>query len=357
MAGKDQEPPFEREESVSWDDQVRRTRRLCALAFALETLILALSFACIGYVALYLIVGHSVTGMLARAPHTIALILLLDLVIATLVTGTVMARADVRMIDATGARLHEQTKGVVYDCVEEMAVAAGCDMPTVYIADTPIANAYATSDGKHSAIVVTTGLLSVVDRDGLQGVIGHEMGHLVSGDCPSMTKLVALTGIVGALSVGALRLGSYHPVAFGEYGDGDDNDDEGSNAILGIILLVLALLFIILAPLFSKLVETKSSRDRERRADAYSAKLTRNPTALARALLALDAAEPTVAEDSKGFYKGCGALAFRVPKLADAGLLATHPATEERIQTLVNMGADPTETRRPVRLTVSDMMD
>lgn len=349
---------YERQRVVDWGDQVRRTRRRCVVAFLLDIAILAATISAV-CVTLLLLVGVSGSKVVSPSDGLplIVPIIVVALAIALACCGITALRANRSALASVGGVLVRQETGVVHDVVEEMAVAAGCGMPDVYVASTDIPNAYATSNGRRSAIVVTSGLLRVVDRDGLQGVVGHEMGHLVSGDCPAMTKLVALTSLVGLVSATFLRLAGHGPVVVRKR---DDDDDDSSGSVLTLVMLVVCLLFIICAPLLSKLVESKSSRDRERRADAWSVALTRNPTALARALLALDATEPVEDASNERFYDKSAALAFRVPGRLEDGRRArvtdTHPTTEERVQALVDMGADTDMMRRPVRVPVADVM-
>lgn len=233
--------------------------------------------------------------------------------------------------------MEEVTDGVVFDVVQEMSIAARLDpMPKVFIADTTAINAYAMSDGHEYCVVFTRPLLKMVNREELKGIAGHEIGHIVMQDCEAMTKLVALTSTVSLIAGYATRL----------MGGSRSNDSSSKNANpVAIVLLMFSLVFLLVAPLLSVVARMFMSRERESQADATSVKLTRNPNALARALLAIETAstrsdggvDALQSATSRKFYKSVGDMAFWGPRNA----MASHPPTRERIDALVRMGADP----------------
>lgn len=338
---------YHRERIVSWDRQIRKTRRLARIAFVIDFLILAVTITC----AILLCVLTFDMSM-DDVRNVLLWSFAVSCLISVLVVHAVTKRSDVIEACAAGRDMHRQTSGVVYDVVSEMAIAAQCPMPDVYVTETDIPNAYAVSDGKMSSVIVTTALLKVVNREELQGVVAHEIGHIVSGDCPDMTRLVALTAMTGFVSGIAFRM-------IGG-GGGGDSDGDGDSGLLVLVLLIVSVFFLIFSPLLAQLVQSASSRDRERRADAFSAKLTRNPTALAKALLDLDAAEPVMGKEASKFYGQAAAIAFRVPARNENGkkssVYDTHPPTDERVQALVDMGANPSELHGKNKLTVMEMM-
>ncbi len=229
---------------------------------------------------------------------------------------------------------HEEQQLV--NVVEEMAIAAGLPKPKVYIVDDPDPNAFATGlDTKDACIAVTSGLLTTLNREELQAVVGHEMAHVRNLDVRLMTTIAALAGVIVLMSDGlgrAMRGG-----VFGGKGGGK----KGSAGAVALVLLVLWVISLLIAPLVCRLMAMAVSRKREFLADATSAELTRNPGALASALRKIDdAAEPT-----EHIKRGVAHLCIADPlgrqanlkegRLAD--LMATHPPMAVRIARLKGM--------------------
>ena len=180
---------------------------------------------------------------------------------------------------------------ILIDVVRELALAAKIPMPEVYVVEDRSQNAFATGrDPKHAAVVVTTGLLTAMDREQLQGVIGHELGHVRNLDTRYALYVAVLVGLVALVTDGFLQLvvEGWRNGAFVW-----SSDDEGALAALamgllvGIFLLIVAVMLKVVAPLFSALVQASTSREREFLADATSVEFTRNPRGLERALEAL----------------------------------------------------------------------
>jgi heat shock protein HtpX len=223
----------------------------------------------------------------------------------------------------------------LHNIVEEIAIAAGLPKPQVYVIPDPDPNAFATGkDPEHACIAVTQGLLDSLDREELQGVIAHEMGHVRNLDIRLMTVIAALIGAVMLL----VEFGS-RSMWFGSGGRRRSSDKGGSGG--GVILLVFWVIGLILAPFISQLLAMAVSRQREFLADASGAELTRNPGALASALQKIDAAvEPT-----RSIKKGTAHLCIANPlgsSLDDkegffANLFSTHPPIQKRIMILKGM--------------------
>jgi heat shock protein HtpX len=217
--------------------------------------------------------------------------------------------------------------------VAEMAIAAGLPQPRAYVIPDPDPNAFATGrDPAHSSIAVTEGLLRVLNRDELQGVVAHEMAHIQNYDIRLMTVIAALVGSVALLSdwAGRIRI------------EGRDRDGDRDKGGLGsLILFIVWLLAIMLAPLVSQLLAMAVSRRREYLADATGARLTRNPLALAAALQKID----TSAEPTRSINRGTAHLCIADPlgrRLTDhegalANAFATHPPIQSRIFALQQM--------------------
>ena len=220
--------------------------------------------------------------------------------------------------------------------VEEMAIASGLPKPAVYIIDDADPNAFATGhDAQTASIAITSGLLGLVNRDELQGVIAHELGHVKNLDVRLMTTLAALVGVVALIANGAWR---FMPWGSG----GRDRDEEGgSNNALVAVLFVIWIISWMLAPLVTRLLALAVSRDREYLADASGAQFTRNPAALASALEKIDHADIPSSVIKGGAAHLCiadplgRAVSNKEGKLAD--LLATHPPMAIRIARLKAM--------------------
>src|SRR4051812_20696212 len=217
---------------------------------------------------------------------------------------------------------------VLFNVVEEMAIASGLPMPKVYIIEDSAPNAFATGrDPEHASVAVTSGLLDKLNRDELQGVIAHEMSHVGNFDIRYAMLVGILVGTTVLISDFFLR-GLW-------FGGGRRREDGGGQA--QIIMTVLALVLAILAPIFARLLQLSISRQREYLADATAVSLTRNPKGLADALQKISedrevlevanraTAHLYIVNPIKKFEKGA------------KGLFSTHPPIEERIQILRSM--------------------
>jgi heat shock protein HtpX len=217
--------------------------------------------------------------------------------------------------------------------VAEMALAAGIPAPKVYVVEDPAPNAFATGrDPSRAAIGVTRGLLEHLDRDETQGVIAHEIAHIRNLDTRTMTIVAAMAGtlvLVADWSARALRAGA---------GGGRGRRRGGGAGPLALVAVV----FVVLAPLLSRLLAMAVSRQREYLADASAVELTRNPAGLARALERIRAAHSPLAKATRGTAH----LFISDPlerKLDDresfwAELFSTHPPLAKRIGRLREMG-------------------
>jgi heat shock protein HtpX len=239
------------------------------------------------------------------------------------------------VLGLTGA--HEVTaeqERRLHNVVEEMALAAGLPQPRIYVVETAAMNAFATGmRPNRAAIAVTRGLLDKLERDELQGVVGHEMGHIVNWDVRYATAVGVMVGVIALVSDALLRM-----LRFGTFGGRGRGDRASGPAV--IVALMLLVLFALLAPLAAKLVQMAISRQREFLADATSVRLTRNPLGLIHALQKLAAGATTFPGVS-----GATQHLFIVNPLRDFGertkaLWATHPPVARRISRLRNLGGD-----------------
>lgn len=215
--------------------------------------------------------------------------------------------------------------------VEEMSISAGIPLPKIYIINDSDPNAFATGRNPQSAsIVVTKGLLDILNRDELQAVASHEMSHIKNFDIRLMLMLAVLVGSVALVSDWASR------ALFRRQQRGGKK--EGGAAL---IILVIWLVTVILAPVLSQILAMFVSRRREYLADASGAELMRNPLALASALEKIDSrVEPT-----RSINHGTAHLCICDPKGRPVGLkegwsadlFATHPPIGKRIEALKQM--------------------
>jgi heat shock protein HtpX len=243
------------------------------------------------------------------------------------------------ILQAAGARLADPARdSKLLDVVRELSIAANVPEPRVFVIADGSQNAFATGrDPNHASLAVTTGLLVAMDREELQGVIGHELGHVRNLDTRYALYVAVLVGLVALVTDSFLRLviEGWRNGAFVWAGD-DDNALAGlaMGFLVGIFLLIVAGLLRVVAPLFSALVQASSSREREFLADATSVEFTRNPQALERALASIAADDNPLEAANRGTQH----LWFRNPVKAGSdrrtGLLATHPSLAARIDRL-----------------------
>ncbi|MBP6856066.1 MAG: M48 family metallopeptidase [Candidatus Pacebacteria bacterium] len=209
--------------------------------------------------------------------------------------------------------------------VENLAITAGLPMPKVYIVQDSAPNAFATGrDPKHSVVAVTTGLMSILDRSELEGVIAHELAHIGNRDMLVSTVAVVLVGFISIISDVFLRMGMW--------GSGSrDNDNKGGN-----ILMIVAIVAAILAPIAGMLLQLGISRRREYLADASGALLTRYPEGLANALRKIGGHSAPMKKQSTAIAH----LYLADPKGKTskmAQLFMTHPPMQSRINALLNI--------------------
>ncbi len=210
-----------------------------------------------------------------------------------------------------------------YTLVENLAITAGLPMPRIYVIEDPSPNAFATGrDKNHSVVAVTTGLLSIMNKTELEGVIAHEMSHIGNKDMLISTVAVVLVGFVAIVSDMMIRM-----TIFG--GRRDDREGNGLFMIIGIVVAILA-------PIAATLIQLAISRKREYLADASGALLTRYPEGLASALEKISQYGRPMQTQSNAIAhlyianpQGSGAFAKKV-----GSLFSTHPPVEERIKRL-----------------------
>lgn len=254
-------------------------------------------------------------------------------IISVIIVSIVSANANRILLSSPSGDHVKVENGQLYNIVEEMSIAAGLKkVPDIYVLEgSGVANAYATADSSgNTRVVCTNELCSLMNREELQSVIAHEIGHIVTGDAEAMTKITALTSTTALIAGSATRI-------FG-FGNNSRDNNNSTNPI-AIVLVVVSLLFLLVSPILSKIAESHMSRTRESRADAESVKFTRDPTGLAQALIKLDTGSRQLdQEDLESFSKKIGTMAFYDPQFMGIDF-STHPPIEERVKKLVEMGA------------------
>lgn len=214
----------------------------------------------------------------------------------------------------------------LYTVTENLAIAAGMPMPKLYVIDDPAPNAFATGrNEKHAVVAATTGLLAILDRAELEGVIAHELSHIKNKDMLVMTVAVVLAGFL------AMIADFFSHAAL--WGGNRDSDSRAGGA-----LMVLGIVAIILAPIAAQLIQLAISRKREFLADASGALLTRYPEGLASALQKISGAgRPMRAASHATAHLFIGnPFGPGKPRTWIDSLFATHPPVEQRVAALMS---------------------
>ncbi len=241
--------------------------------------------------------------------------------------------SDSIILGISGARPADKRRDFLFFTVaENLSLAAGLPMPKLYVIEDTAMNAFATGrDPAHASVCATAGLLAKLNRTELEGVIGHELSHVVNYDTRLMSVVTILIGLVTLLGDWLLR-----SMWWG--GGRRSRDNDNGNA--GAIFMVLGILLAILSPIIAQLIQLAISRQREFLADASSVKLTRQPSGLISALKKLGADQEPLEAANKATahlyivnpFKGIhGHLDWL------SGLFNTHPPLTDRIKTLEQM--------------------
>ncbi|MBU4407006.1 MAG: zinc metalloprotease HtpX [Candidatus Altiarchaeota archaeon] len=291
-------------------EQVRDNKRNSFLLMLLFTVMLALLGTVLG-----LIWNNIYLGLV------VALIISIFYLVFAYYSGGDM------ILKMSGARsVTKKEQPHLYHTLEGLAIAAGIPVPKAYVIEDSALNAFATGrDPDHASVTVTTGLLKVMNRQELEGVIAHELSHIKNYDIRFMMLATVLVGLTTLLSDFILRSMWY--------GGGRRRSEKGGGAQLAII--VIGLLFAILAPLVGQLIKLAISRQREFLADANAAVLTRYPPALASALEKIKKdPDPLVDKANKATAHLFISTPFRNSKGFVTNLFSTHPPIDERVERL-----------------------
>lgn len=283
------------------------------------------------FFAVYAAIGFVVSLRFGPTALLIFCVVAIVIILVTLTMGD-----DLAVTVARAQQIHSRDENPrVWDAVETMAIAAGQPMPRVYVSPDPAPNAFAAGkDPKQAVVCVNQGLLDLLDKEELEGVVAHEMGHVRNLDVKLMTYAAVLAGGIALIA----EFISY--TIFW----GGSSDEEGD---LGIVGVVISLLVVILAPIAAMLIQMSISRRREYLADASAAELTKYPQGLASALRKLGASEVPAQTGSTATAHLC-----IVAPLGSSGkassLFSTHPPLEDRIAKLDELAGGQIHTSRPV---------
>jgi heat shock protein HtpX len=269
-----------------------------------------------GLTALFMGVGFLIGGQTGA---------MIALVIAAATNLFSYWNADRMVLAMHHAReVDERTAPDLVRLVRELAQRAGLPMPRVYVMDNPQPNAFATGrNPEHAAVAATTGLLSMLSREEIAGVLAHELAHIRNRDTLIMTITATIAGAISMLA------------QFGMFFGGHRNSNNGLG-VIGTIAMV------ILAPIAAMVVQMAISRTREYSADAIGARISGRPDALASALAKIANIVPTI-ENPEAERNPATAPLFIINPLTHHGvdnLFSTHPATENRIAALQRLAAE-----------------
>ncbi len=278
-----------------------------------------------GLTALFMAVGYLIGGQSG---------MMIALVIAAGMNFFSYWNADKLVLSMHGAQeVDERVAPEFVGIVRELSERAGLPMPKVYLMDNPQPNAFATGrNPEHAAVAATTGLLQMLSREEVAGVIAHELAHVKNRDTLTMTITATIAGAISMLA------------QFGAFFGGN----RGNNGGLGVIG---SLLLIILAPIAAMIVQMAISRTREYAADRAGAEIAGQPLWLASALNKISGAAEHIENDTAERNPATAHL-FIINPLSGMrmdNLFSTHPATENRIAALEELARAMGASRRPLQ--------
>jgi heat shock protein HtpX len=319
--------------STTFYSQIAANRRNSVLLSVVVVVLLAALAGAIGYAVTGSGTGGAVIAVVAVGAGFLASLL-------SFYAG------DALVLMSSGAHeVSEQDAPQLHNVVREIAIAASIPMPRVYIIDDTAPNAFATGrDPQHASVAITKGLLTKLDREELQGVMAHELSHVRNYDIRFSLMVGVLVGSVALLADLFLRF------TFLGGGRRSNRDSDSGGGGLQIVVMIVAIVLSILAPIAAKMVQLAVSRQREYLADASGVELTRNPYGLERALAKIAAdTEPLEAANRATQH-----LYFENPvkKAASgsSGWFDTHPPVLDRINRLRQLSGEAPVTQPAVIL-------
>lgn len=241
--------------------------------------------------------------------------------------------SDKIVLSISGARpANREDDFEFFTVCENLSLASGIPTPKLYVIKDSAPNAFATGrDPKHAVICATTGLLDKLDRTELEGVVAHEITHILNYDIRLMSIVAVMVGSVALLADFFLRITYWGSAS-------SDSDNKKGNAII----LFLGLLFALLSPIIAQMIKLAISRRREFMADAGAVKITRQPEGLMRALMKISADTEALEAANKATAHMYIISPFKGKKdkravSQFANLFLTHPPIEKRLEVLSSM--------------------
>jgi heat shock protein HtpX len=308
----------------SFYDQIGANRRNSFLLATVVVIILGL----LGFAIGYAIIGSPTGGLFVTG---------LAIAVGAITGVATYFNGDKLVLTVSGARpVDEATAPQLLNVVREIAIAANIPMPKVYVIDDTAPNAFATGrDPAHASIAITTGLLEKLDREELQGVIAHELSHVRNLDIRFSLVVGVMVGAIAILADFFLRFTFWGGVS----GRRSDRD-SGGNGIQAVILVV-AIVLAILAPIISRFIQLAVSRQREYLADASAVELTRNPYGLERALAKIGMDKEVLEVANRGTQHMYFTNPIKKFEERSSNLMSTHPAILDRINRLRELTGEP----------------
>jgi heat shock protein HtpX len=240
--------------------------------------------------------------------------------------GTYLAGDSLVLAVSSAHEVDESNAPQLMNVVREKAIAANVPMPRVFLIDDSAPNAFATGrDPKHASVAVTSGLLEKLDREELQGVIGHELSHVRNFDIRFSLVVGVMVGVIAILADFFLR--------FTFWGGGRSRDRDGGGGAQAIIF-VAAFVLALLAPLISRFIQLAVSRQREYLADASAVEITRNPYGLERALAKISADQEVLEVANRGTQHMYFTNPIKKFESRSSSLMSTHPRIIDRVNRL-----------------------
>jgi len=304
---------------ISFHDQISRNKLKSVFLIAIVFLIL---------IALGYVIGSIMGPDYFLIIMVFAIIFSLVYILVSYYKSDKIALASVNAKPASSSQYPQ-----FHHSVEGLCLASGMPKPRLYVMENKEINAFASGrDPQHSVICMTTGALERLDKQELEGIIGHELSHIANYDIRFMTLTAVLVGMIAIISQIFIRSLWWRSLSGGR-----DNKNNQAQMILMLIGIVLA----ILAPIVVSLVQLAISRKREYTADASAVKFIRSPTGLKRALEKIDSEHPSqeqTREQRKRISKAVAPLFISDPfKRKVQSLFSTHPPIKKRIEILEKM--------------------
>jgi heat shock protein HtpX len=304
-------------------DQISANRRNSVL-LALVVIVL---FGALGFA-----IGYAVSGSASGAVAAMGI----ALIVGGIASAGSYFGGDSLVLAVSGAKEVSATDAPqLHNVIQEMAIAANVPMPKVYVIDDTAPNAFATGrDPQHASVAITSGLLEKLDREELQGVMGHELSHVRNFDI----RFALLVGVL----VGSIALLADFFLRFTFWGGGRrSRDDRGGGNGLQAIFFIVAIVLSILAPIAARFVQLAINRQREYLADASSVELTRNPYGIERALAKISTDQEVLEVANRATQHMYFTNPIKKFEERSGALFSTHPATLDRINRLRQLTGDP----------------